>query len=136
MGKVLFVCTANICRSPTAQTIFQKLVFSQQLPSMVSVDSAGTHANDGVSADSRSAMTASRKGVNLSGIYSRALTQKDFCEFDNILVMDQKHLESIQRKWPEADHSRVSLLLKHNDSPQQEIPAPYKGETEDVILAY
>ena len=42
--NVLFVCMGNICRSPTAQGVFEKLLSEHDLTTQVHVDSAGTHA--------------------------------------------------------------------------------------------
>jgi len=41
--KVLFVCTGNICRSPTAAGVFAHFVKRAGLESQVTVASAGTH---------------------------------------------------------------------------------------------
>lgn len=135
--KILFVCTANICRSPTAHALFQKLVNEAHLSDKITVDSSGTHATQGALADPRSAMIASRKGINLGSMHSRPLTNEDFVEHDYILVMDHKNREAIERKWPEADHSNVQLLMNYatgNDA--NEVPDPYRGEAEDFIRAY
>ena len=45
MEKVLFVCTANVCRSPMAQAIFNTLSEDEALP--FRVESAGTAALEG-----------------------------------------------------------------------------------------
>ena len=42
--RVLFVCMGNICRSPTAQGVFEHLVEAQGLADVIGIDSAGTHA--------------------------------------------------------------------------------------------
>ena len=42
--KVLFVCMGNICRSPTAEGVFAKLLKEQNLEAYFAIDSAGTHA--------------------------------------------------------------------------------------------
>ena len=42
--SVLFVCMGNICRSPTAEGVFRKIVADAGLESLVEIDSAGTHA--------------------------------------------------------------------------------------------
>ncbi len=41
---VLFVCMGNICRSPTADAIFNHHVKSARLEHLFHIDSAGTHA--------------------------------------------------------------------------------------------
>ena len=43
MVKVLFVCMGNICRSPTAEAIFTKMVKDNNLQGKIIIDSAGTH---------------------------------------------------------------------------------------------
>ena len=39
---VLFVCTGNICRSPTAEGVFRSLVEAERLHGRIEIDSAGT----------------------------------------------------------------------------------------------
>ena len=43
MKRVLFVCTGNICRSPTAEGVLRKLAADAGLANRIAVDSAGTH---------------------------------------------------------------------------------------------
>ena len=42
--SILFVCMGNICRSPTAEGVFRKLVSDQGLDTLIHIDSAGTHS--------------------------------------------------------------------------------------------
>jgi len=44
MYKILFVCTGNICRSPTAEGVMKHFVEARGLGSRVFIDSAGTSA--------------------------------------------------------------------------------------------
>ena len=42
IASVLFVCTGNICRSPTAEGVFRALVKQEGLADRIVIDSAGT----------------------------------------------------------------------------------------------
>ena len=57
--RVLFVCMGNICRSPTAEAVFQQMVTEAGLDELILVESAGTHAyHVGNGADPRSRRAA------------------------------------------------------------------------------
>ncbi|MGD8873503.1 MAG: low molecular weight phosphotyrosine protein phosphatase, partial [Gammaproteobacteria bacterium] len=80
--KVLFVCMGNICRSPTAQGVFETLVAQASLAEQILVDSAGTHAyHIGEPPDVRAAEAARRRGVDLSPQKARRISPEDFVEF-------------------------------------------------------
>ncbi len=64
--RVLFVCTGNICRSPTAEGVFRRLVEEAGLAPVIEVDSAGTGAwHAGEPPDTRSQEAAARRGIDL-----------------------------------------------------------------------
>ena len=44
MVRTLFVCLGNICRSPTAEGVFRRVVERAGLLEHIEIDSAGTHA--------------------------------------------------------------------------------------------
>ena len=92
--SVLFVCMGNICRSPTAEGVFRKLVADAGLADSIASDSAGTHAfHSGSAPDRRAQAAAERRGFELSDIRSRAITADDFERYDYILAMDLDNLE-------------------------------------------
>ena len=87
--KILFVCLGNICRSPMAETIMNKLIKENHLSNRIMVDSAGIigfHA--GEKADSRMRQHAYQRGYNITHI-SRPISISDFDDFDLILSMDE-----------------------------------------------
>jgi len=127
--KVCFVCLGNICRSPTAEGIFQHLVNERKLSSYFIVDSAGTSAyHIGEPANSKSQWTANRHGIKL---YSKArrFEASDLDEFDLILAMDQENLKNMQRLSKNGRHlDKVKLMRDFDAQPENgEVPDPYYG---------
>src|SRR5713101_8646772 len=93
---VLFVCTGNICRSPTAEAIFRKLATDAGMA--VTADSAGTHGyHVGEPPDPRAQKAAAKRGYDLSGLRARTIEDADFQRFDLILAMDQEHHATLSR---------------------------------------
>src|SRR5690606_16334615 len=87
--RVLFVCMGNICRSPTAQGAFERLVSEAGLDARILIDSAGTHAyHVGEPPDRRAQQTARARGVDLSAQRARQVEALDFERFDYVLAMD------------------------------------------------
>lgn len=130
MIKVLFVCTGNICRSPTAEGVFRALVAAEGLEGRIQTDSAGTHGyHVGEPPDRRSAAVALRRGVDLSDLRARKVRPADFSEFDLVLAMDRGHADILRRQCPPEQASRVRLFLDF--APElgiQDVPDPYYGE--------
>lgn len=93
---VLFVCLANICRSPAAAGVFEALAARRGLLSQVEVDSAGTSGyQQGEPPDPRMAEAARRRGYVLAGM-ARAVTLADFERFDLIVAMDRGNLRDLE----------------------------------------
>jgi len=129
MINVLFVCTGNICRSPTAEGVFRHLLLQEGLADKITADSAGTHNyHIGEAPDPRSIATAQARGISLDGQYSRLLQESDFCTFDLILAMDRDHLEHLNGRAPSDRRQRVKLFLDYNPSIEiRDVPDPYYG---------
>ncbi len=125
--KVLFVCMGNICRSPTAEGVFNHLVNELGTQDRFHLDSAGTHAyHVGESPDSRAQQTARGRGVDLSYIRARKFTANDFEEFDYIMAMDSDNYTILLEACPAEHQHKVKRFLEY--APQREeldVPAPY-----------
>ena len=89
MIKVLFVCTGNICRSPTAEAIFRKKVAEAKLDDVIFSDSAATSGHHvGETPDVRAQLACRKRGLDIKEHRAREIAPEDFAKFDLILVMD------------------------------------------------
>ena len=127
--RVLFVCTGNICRSPTAEGVFRRLVAEAGLESRVVADSAGTisyHA--GSPPDERSSEAARARGIDLGDLRARQVHGADFVEFDYVLAMDQENRRYLLDSCPPNLHHKIRLLLEFAPGqPLCDVPDPYYG---------
>src|SRR5678815_5032220 len=122
--KVLFVCTGNICRSPTAEGVLRRLAELEKLN--IHVASRGTHDyHVGEPPDERAQDHAKRRGYDLSAQRAKQLSKRDFEEFDLVLAMDRGHLRILQRLCPPQHAGKVRLFLQEAD-----VPDPYYGGAE------
>lgn len=136
--SVLFVCTANICRSPTAAGVLRKLASRQgAAEGRFEIDSAGTHDyHVGKPPFPGAVAAAKRRGYDLTQMVARQVRAHDFDHFDHILAMDRSNLESLQRVAPTRAKPRIELLLAYGDRFHGlEVPDPYGGEAKDFELA-
>ena len=125
--SVLFVCTGNICRSPTAEAIFRKLAADAGMAEAVLADSAGTHGyHVGEPPDPRAQAAAAKRGYDLSGLRARRFEQADFHRFDLILAMDRDHHSILSRLAP-ADPKLKLMMSYARRFNEQEVPDPYYG---------
>jgi low molecular weight protein-tyrosine phosphatase len=136
--RIMFVCTGNICRSPTAEGVFRKLVAEAGFAELVTIASAGTHGyHMGEPPDERSQAAALKRAVDISAQRARRVARADFTDFDLILAMDRGHYRALRSMAPPAAAERVRLFLDY--APElglKDVPDPYYGGPdgfEDVL---
>ncbi len=129
MIRVLFVCTGNICRSPTAEGVFRALLDAEGLGEVIEADSAGTHGyHVGDPPDTRAQAAAARRGIDLGGQRSRLFRAGDFEIFDYVLAMDRMNYRTLSIARPAVARGRLSLFLDFAPSlGLSEVPDPYYG---------
>ena len=128
--SIIFVCTGNICRSPTAEAIFKSKIGRMGLTDFFLVDSAGTHGyHIGQSPDQRSVSAAKPYNYSFEGIKSRAFDVSIDYENDYIIAMDHSHLNWLMENKPSECSSKIDLLMNfdQNSVSNKEIEDPYYG---------
>ena len=122
------VCLGNICRSPTAHGVLQKMIENKDLNGAIEVDSAGTSTyHIGERPDPRSIAAAARRGYSLHHQLARQVSVNDFHDFDYVLAMDQDNLRHLQQAKPEGSRAKVQLLLAYSSASKRSVPDPYFG---------
>lgn len=109
MFKVLFMCTANICRSPLAEAIFNHMVKNGNIREQIVAESSGTWANDGNSAGSLSQQVAQENGLDLSAHRSKPMTPQLIKEADLVLCMTPVHKNDVLKIFPHFDNKVFNL---------------------------
>jgi len=129
---VLFVCMGNICRSPTAEGVFTKLVKEAGLEDAIRIDSAGTHGyHVGASPDERARETAITRGIDMGHLQARQVLPKDVDEFDYVLTMDRGNFENTMGLSTGENRDRIHMFMDFAENrPEAEVPDPYYGGPE------
>jgi protein-tyrosine phosphatase len=127
--RILFVCMGNICRSPTAEGVFRKLVQERAPHLRVEIDSAGTHAyHVGEPPDRRAIAAAARRGIDLGSLRARVVEEADFERFDLLVAMDQLNREVLLDRSPDEYRERIRLMLEFAPTTDVvDVPDPYYG---------
>lgn len=129
MKRILFVCTGNICRSPTAEAVARHWAAKTGLDGEIEFDSAGTHGyHAGETPDARAQQTARSRGYDLARLRARAVERRDFEDFDLILAMDRGHLNWLRRECPAQHLHKLAMFLSYSEiEPDGDVPDPYYG---------
>ena len=113
--SVLFVCTGNICRSPTADGVLRKKVDASGLAACVTVDSAGTmDYHVGEPPDDRSQEHARRRGYDISALRARQVQPADAVSAEEIrALVDEVGFDYIARRRHRPAHRGRRFAVGH-----------------------
>lgn len=136
MTKILFVCTANVCRSPMALTVARKLIKERGLARTMQVDSAGTHAPlPPQRPDPRAVATLERRGYKPERMRSSRIGSKHFVDFDWVLAMDMANMAALAKVCPAEHAHKIRLLMTYApETGRTEVPDPYYGNAQGFEL--
>lgn len=106
--KILFVCTANICRSALAEVVLKKKLQQKGLAD-IEVVSAGVHNYEGSLRDYTMVDYAHKAGYEMGGT-AHYVTQAMVDSADLIICMEHIHVVEIQKRLPYVRWSRIYLF--------------------------
>lgn len=119
----------NICRSPSAEGFFARVLEQSAYKDLILCDSAGTHSyHVGHAPDARAVDTASSFGVDIAHLRARKVSVSDFHDYDLIVAMDSSNLADLQDIQPAGSAASLKMMMKyHPEGQPEEVPDPYYG---------
>ena len=126
--RVLFVCTANICRSP-----FMELYARSVLDSDVLASSAGTYGLDSRPMASEMVVELEARGLSAHGFRSRALSAELVEGSDLVITAERSHRQFVLDEHPAA--FRKVLTLGQAVQAAETVPATLRGRAALAELA-
>lgn len=123
--NVLFVCLANICRSPMAEAMFRHLVKKEKLANKITVDSAATSSwQIGFPPHAETLNILKKYHISPKGLVGRSLTKEDFWKFDYIIGMDERNIKNIYKITGKPNHPKIIRLLDLTKY-KKDVPDPF-----------
>jgi protein-tyrosine-phosphatase len=98
--SILFVCSANQCRSPMAEVLFRQLLEEKGEEDSWRVESAGVWAYQGAKATQHAQAVVADRGLDLTGHRSQPAEPALLKQFDLIVVMEVEHKLVLQEQNP------------------------------------
>ncbi len=131
--RVLFVCLGNICRSPMAEAVFQRMVDNAGLSDKIQVDSAGTSSyHVGERAHPGTRRVLSHHGITYDG-RARQIRPDDAANGAMYLIgMDAENVEALREHYGDQPHIHRLLDFASN-TPVHDVPDPYYSDNFDYV---
>lgn len=131
---ILFVCTGNICRSPTAEAVFRQRIQEANLTHRFRHDSAGVDSHHvGQAPDPRSRSALKPLGIRMDDLKARNMRTADFYDFDLILAMDDSHFSALTGMAPADGTATIARYLDYAHGTPGNVPDPYYGDVSDFM---
>ena len=125
MVKIMFVCHGNICRSPIAEILFNKISKENHLENkVVSFSSATSYEEIGNPIYPPAKRVLKKNNISFSEHYARKLKPEDYEKYNYFIVMDENNLYNIKRIFPNDKDNKIYKLLSFSGS-DADVSDPY-----------
>lgn len=117
--RILFVCTANICRSAMSEAILKNILERESGSTKVFIESAGVEALEGMGPDPYTLAVCQEHGIDISSHVARQLTDDMVQNASFVLCLAENHKKMILSAQPDAEE-KVFLLREfwHAEPPE------------------
>lgn len=135
MIRVLFVCLGNICRSPMAECVFQKLLREAGLEKRVEAASAATSTEAlGCNIHSGARRKLQREGIPFTYRQARQVKRQEYGQWHYIIGMESRNLAALRRIFGGDPEGKICRLLDYSDRPR-DIADPWYTDNFDEAYA-
>jgi protein-tyrosine-phosphatase len=124
MPHVLFICTANICRSPVAEGVFRQRLEAAGLEGWTT-GSAGTWAMQKRGASRNSVLVMEEDGIDIGDHQARLVSAELLDEADLVLCMESGHAEALRSEFPNV--AAKIFMLSEMVGRRFSVSDPYGG---------
>lgn len=125
--SVVFVCWGNICRSPMAERVAERLASERGLDDLVFTSAATSREEIGAPIDDRAVEVLQRHGYRTDGHAAHQITRDEIESADLVLAMEDIHLTKMRAIAPDADNLRLLTDFDPDATPGQGIDDPWYG---------
>ena len=125
--RVVFVCWGNICRSPMAERVAERMADDQGLTGVEFTSAATSSEELGAPIDRRAEAVLREHGYRVDGHKAHRITRDEIENADLVIAMEDIHVTRMMGLAPEA--SNVSLLTDYDPTAEtgSGVPDPWYG---------
>ncbi len=125
--RVVFVCWGNICRSPIAERVAERVAADAGLTDVEFTSAATSSEELGNPMDRRAARVLRERGYRSEEHSAHRITAAEITGHDLVIAMEDLHVDKMRALTPNADH--LSLLTDYDPDaePGSGVPDPWYG---------